>query len=59
MSDSPDDNPKESAERVVKHNEKFNVPIQMESEEAESFESARVEEFANDREIRRKKEGLE
>jgi hypothetical protein len=30
MSDKPNDDPKKSAERVVEHNEKFNVPVQTE-----------------------------
>ena len=59
MSDRPDDNPKESAERVVKRNEKFNVPMQTEKEESETFEHAPVEEFADSQEVRRKKEGIE
>lgn len=40
MSDHPNDDPKKSAERVVEHNEKFNVPVQTEEEEAEVFENA-------------------
>ena len=56
MSDRPDDNPTKSSERVVKHNEKFNVPVQTEEEEAETFENAEVENLANDKEIRNKKE---
>lgn len=59
MSDTPHDDPVKSAERVVKHNEKFNVPVQTEKEEAETFENAKVEDLASDREIRRKKEGLD
>lgn len=59
MSDKPDDNPKKSAERVVDHNEKFNVPVQTEKEEAEVFEDASAEKAADDQEIRRKKEGLD
>ncbi len=31
---------KKRAERVIKYNEKFNVPIQTEKEEAETFENA-------------------
>ena len=42
---------KTTAERVVKHNEKFNVPEQSEREEAETFENAEVEHLANDKEI--------
>ena len=56
MSDRPDDNPAKSSERVVKYNEKFNVPVQTEKEEAETFENAEVENLANDKEIRNKKE---
>jgi hypothetical protein len=48
--------PKESADRVVKHNGKFNVPIQTEEEEAEVLEDAPVEHLATDEDIRRKKE---
>ena len=40
MSDHPNVDPKKSAERVVEHNEKFNVPVQTEEEEAEVFENA-------------------
>lgn len=58
MSSSPNDDPQKSAERVVKHNEKFNVPLQTEKEEAETFEDAEVEDFADNREILRKKEGI-
>ena len=59
MSDKPNDDPKKSAERVVEHNEKFNVPVQIEEEEAQVFESATPENIANEQEIRRKKEGLD
>jgi hypothetical protein len=60
MSDKPNDDPKKSAERVVEHNEKFNVPVQTEKEEAEVFEKASLpENTANEQEIRRKKVGLE
>jgi hypothetical protein len=58
MSDKPNDDPKKSAERVVEHNEKFNVPVQTEEEEAQVFENASPEKIADDKEIRRKKEGL-
>ncbi len=58
MSDRPNDNPKKSAERVVEHNEKFNVPVQTEAEEAEVFENSYTENKADEREIRRKKEGF-
>jgi len=59
MSDKPYDDPDKSSERVVRHNEKFNVPMQTEEEEAETFEDASAEHLANDKEIRRKKEGLD
>ena len=58
MSDKPDDNPRKSTERVVEQNEKFNVPLQTEKEEAEVFENAKPENIADDHEVRRKKEGL-
>jgi hypothetical protein len=57
MSDKPNDDPKKSAHRVVEHNEKFNVPVQTEKEEAEVFENTLPENMANEQEIRRKKEG--
>ena len=59
MSDAPNDDPTESSDRVVRHNEKFNVPIQTEEEEAEVFEKAKPENIADDKEIRRKKIGLD
>jgi hypothetical protein len=59
MSDKPNDDPKKSAERVVEHNKKFNVPVQTEEEEAEVFENASPQNIANEQEIRRKKEGLD
>jgi hypothetical protein len=59
MSEKPNDNPKKTAERVVEHNEKFNVPVQTEKEEAQVFENASPENLANEQDIRRKKEGLE
>ena len=58
MSDKPNDDPKKSTERVVDQNEKFNVPLQTEKEEAEVFENAKPENRADDHEVRRKKEGL-
>jgi hypothetical protein len=58
MSDRPYDDPKKSAERVVKHNDKFNVPVQTEEEESEVFEDASPENKADEQEIRRKKEGF-
>jgi len=59
MSEKPNDDPKKSAERVVEHNEKFNVPVQTEKEEAEVFENATAENITDAKEIRRKKEGLD
>ncbi len=59
MSDKANDDPKKSAERVVEHNEKFNVPVQTEEEEAQVFENALPQNIANEQEIRRKKEGLD
>lgn len=59
MSDKPNDDPRKSAERVVEHNEKFNVPVQTEKEEAQVFENASPENIADEQEIRRKKEGLD
>jgi hypothetical protein len=41
--------------RVVKKNEKFNVPDQTEEEEAETHEDAPVENLADDNEIKRRK----
>jgi len=55
MSDKPDDDPQKSSDRVVKHNEKFNVPLQTEEEEAETFENAKVEDLADNEEIQQKK----
>ena len=49
MSDQPNDDPKKSAERVVQRNEKFNVPVQTEEEEAEVFENASPENKADER----------
>jgi hypothetical protein len=58
--DKPSEKPdkkeaKSSAERVIRGNEKFNVPLQTEEEEAETFENAEVEHLADGSEIRRKK----
>jgi hypothetical protein len=58
MSDQPNDDPKKSAERVVQRNEKFNVPVQTEEEEAEVFGNASPENKADEQEIRRRKEGF-
>lgn len=59
MSHRSEDSAENSAERVVRHNEKFNVPLQTEREEAETFENATIEDLADNTEIRRKKEGAE
>jgi hypothetical protein len=45
-----------AAERVVSKNEKFNVPDQTEKEEAEVHENAAVEDLADDKEIKRRKQ---
>ena len=58
MSNKPNDDTKKSAERVVEHNEKFNVPVQTEKEEAQVFGNASPESIADEKEIRRKKEAL-
>ena len=44
------------AGRVVKYNEKFNVPEQTEKEEPETFEDAEPENLADERIIKRSKE---
>jgi hypothetical protein len=41
--------------RVVRKNEKFNVPDQTETEEAETHENAPVENLAEDEEIKRRR----
>ncbi|HKG89748.1 MAG TPA: hypothetical protein VKA95_15630 [Nitrososphaeraceae archaeon] len=46
------------AQRVVKYNEKFNVPEQTEEEEAKTHENAEVEQSADNSEIKRRKSGL-
>jgi hypothetical protein len=48
------------AQRVVKYNEKFNVPeqIEEEEEEAKTHENAEVEQLADNSEIKRRKSGL-
>lgn len=46
-----------TAERVVKYNEKFNVPYQTEKEEAETQENGEVQHLADENEIERKKKG--
>ena len=45
-------------ERVVKYNEKFNVPEQTEEEEAETHENAKVENLADNDKIKHRKSGL-
>jgi hypothetical protein len=44
-----------AAKRVVRKNEKFNVPDQTEEEEAETYENAPVENRADDNEIKKRK----
>jgi hypothetical protein len=44
-----------AAKRVVRKNEKFNVPDQTEEEEAETHENAPVENLADDNEIKKEK----
>lgn len=44
-----------ASRRVVRKNEKFNVPDQTEKEEAETHENAPVENLAEDEEIKRKR----
>jgi hypothetical protein len=51
-----EDETSEKAKRVVKYNEKFNVPIQTEKGEAETHESAEVEHLADEKEIKRKRD---
>jgi hypothetical protein len=46
------------AQRVVKYNEKFNVPEQTEEEEATIHENAEIENLADNNEIKRRKNGL-
>ncbi len=45
------------AQRVVKYNEKFNVPEQTEEEEATIHENAEIENLADNSEIKRRKNG--
>jgi hypothetical protein len=45
-----------TAKKVVRKNEKFNVPNQTEQEEAETHENAPVENLADDEEIKRRKQ---
>lgn len=53
---SQSDDRMKKAERVVKYNEKDNIPIQTEEAEAETHENAEVEHLADEKEIKRKKE---
>jgi hypothetical protein len=46
------------AQRVVKYNEKFNVPEQTEEEESTTHENAEIENLADNSEIKRRKNGL-
>ncbi len=46
------------AQRVVKYNEKFNVPEQTEEEESKTHENAEVEHLVDNSEIKRRKSGL-
>ena len=55
MSNTKDNNHKTAAKRVVKYNEKFNVPEQTEKEEAETHENFPVEHLADEEEIKRRK----
>jgi hypothetical protein len=45
-----------AAKRVVRKNEKFNIPDQTEQEEAETHENASVENLADNEEIKRRKQ---
>ena len=54
-SNNKDNNTKVSAKRVVKYNEKFNVPDQTEREEVEVHENAPIEHLADEKEIKRRK----
>lgn len=49
------ENEEAASTRVVRQNEKFNVPDQTEKEEAETHENAPVENLAEDEEIKRKR----
>ena len=60
LSSSEDEEEEETtkAQRVVKYNEKFNVPEQTEEEESKTHENAEVEHLADNSEIKRRKSGL-
>jgi len=51
-----EDEKSEKAERVVRYNERDNVPTQTEKGEAETHENAETEHLADEKEIKRKKE---
>jgi hypothetical protein len=55
MSNTKDNNRETAAKRVVKYNEKFNVPEQTEKEEAETHGNFPVEHLADEEEIKRRK----
>jgi len=52
---STDRHDEDRAKRVVKYNEKFNVPDQTEKEETETYENAETEYLADENEIMRRK----
>jgi hypothetical protein len=58
LSSSEEEEDNTKAQRVVKYNEKFNVPEQTEEEEAKTHENAEVEHLADNSEIKRRKSGL-
>jgi len=58
LSSSEEEDDTTKAERVVKYNEKFNVPEQTEVEEAKTHENAEVENLADNNKIKRRKSGL-
>ena len=58
LSSSSEEEDTIKAQRVVKYNEKFNVPEQTEEEEAEIHENAEVEDLADNDKIKRRKSGL-
>ena len=58
LSSSEEEEDNTKAQRVVKYNEKFNVPEQTEEEEAKIHENAEVEHLADNSEIKRRKSGL-
>ena len=58
LSSSSEEEDTIKAQRVVKYNEKFNVPEQTEEEEAEIHENTEVENLADNDKIKRRKSGL-